>query len=45
MTYAKVYAAWQNDPEGFWMDQARAIDWVTAPTRAIERGASSLSNR
>ena len=36
MTYAKVYAAWQNDPEGFWMDQARAIDWVTAPTKALD---------
>lgn len=25
--YAETYAAWQNDPEGFWADAAAAIDW------------------
>ena len=42
MTYAKVYAAWRNDPEGFWMDQARAIDWVKAPTKALDDSNAPL---
>ncbi len=35
MTYKDVYSAWQTDPEGFWMEQAKAIDWVEAPTKAL----------
>ncbi len=35
MAYKDVYAAWQTDPEGWWMAQADAIDWVTPPTRAL----------
>jgi len=35
-TYAEVYAAWQADPERFWMEQARAIDWDRAPTAALD---------
>ena len=35
MAYKDVYAGWKADPEGFWMDQARAIDWVTPPSRAL----------
>ncbi|WP_424973419.1 propionate-CoA ligase PrpE [Dinoroseobacter sp. S124A] len=35
MTYANTYAAWKSDPEGFWMDAAQAIDWVTPPTKAL----------
>jgi len=36
MGYAEVYAAWQNDPEGFWLAQAEAIDWDVAPTKALD---------
>jgi propionyl-CoA synthetase len=25
--YAEVYARWKRDPEGFWAEAARAIDW------------------
>ncbi len=25
--YADVYRRWQNDPKGFWAEQAEAIDW------------------
>ncbi|MEJ1158104.1 propionyl-CoA synthetase [Prosthecomicrobium sp. N25] len=25
--YAEVYGAWKSDPEGFWADAAKAIDW------------------
>ncbi|TCP60260.1 propionyl-CoA synthetase [Rhodovulum bhavnagarense] len=35
MTYSEVYQAWQNDPEGFWMKAAEAIDWVQKPSRAL----------
>lgn len=35
MAYKDVYAGWKADPEGFWMDQARAIDWVKPPSRAL----------
>ena len=36
MGYADVYAAWQNDPETFWLEQSKAIDWVTPPTKALD---------
>lgn len=35
MTYAEVYKAWQDDPEHFWMDQAKAIDWDRPPSKAL----------
>lgn len=39
MSYAEIYAAWKSDPETFWMEQAKAIDWDTFPTRALfDRG-------
>ena len=37
--YHAVYAEWQADPEGFWMSQAAAIDWVDAPTKALDAEA------
>jgi len=42
MGYAEVYGAWKNDPEGFWMDQAKAIDWVTPPARALDDSNAPL---
>ncbi|SDY20139.1 propionyl-CoA synthetase [Citreimonas salinaria] len=39
MGYREVYDAWKADPEGWWMEQAQAIDWDTAPSRALfDRG-------
>ncbi len=35
MSYRDTYAAWQADPEGFWMDAARKIDWDRPPSRAF----------
>ncbi|MEL6572357.1 MAG: propionyl-CoA synthetase [Pseudomonadota bacterium] len=35
MGYKAVYDAWQADPEAFWLEQAKAIDWVTPPSRAL----------
>ena len=33
--YQDIYNGWKTDPEGFWMDAAKAIDWVKAPTKAF----------
>jgi propionyl-CoA synthetase len=35
MAYAEVYKHWQDDPEGFWMQAAEAIDWDRKPTKAL----------
>ncbi len=35
MGYADIYAKWQADPEGFWLDAAGAIDWVEKPKTAL----------
>jgi acetyl-CoA synthetase len=32
-TYDAMYARSVEDPEGFWADQARRLDWIKAPTR------------
>ncbi|HMO07741.1 MAG TPA: propionyl-CoA synthetase [Paracoccaceae bacterium] len=36
MGYRETYAAWQADPEGFWMQAAEGIDWARRPTRALD---------
>jgi len=39
MGYKEVYEGWKADPEGFWMDAARAIDWDKPPSKALfEKG-------
>ncbi|MEZ5779147.1 MAG: propionyl-CoA synthetase [Paracoccaceae bacterium] len=35
MTYAETYSRWKADPEGFWMEAARGIDWKKMPTKAL----------
>ena len=35
MAYSEVYESWKQDPEGFWMDAAKAIDWDEAPSKAL----------
>lgn len=35
MAYKAVYDSWKSDPEAFWMKAAQAIDWVKAPTKAL----------
>ncbi|MDO4919885.1 AMP-binding protein [Kocuria sp.] len=41
-TYESVYRASANNPEAFWLDAARAVDWVTPPTRALDDSAAPL---
>lgn len=35
MGYTEVYNAAKADPEAFWLEQAKAIDWVEPPTQAL----------
>ncbi len=35
MAYADIYKGWQDDPEGFWMQAAEAIDWDRKPSKAL----------
>jgi propionyl-CoA synthetase len=42
MTYAATYAAWRKDPDAFWLDAARSIDWVTPPTGGLNDARAPL---
>ncbi|MRU16263.1 propionyl-CoA synthetase [Roseovarius sp. A21] len=35
MAYSDVYESWKQNPEGFWMEAAQAIDWDKAPSKAL----------
>ncbi len=35
MRYADLHRRSITDPDGFWLEQAQAIDWVQAPARAL----------
>ncbi len=35
MAYQDIYKGWQQDPEAFWLEAAKAIDWVEAPKKAL----------
>ena len=34
--YKEVYESWQRDPEGFWAEAAREIDWFKPATQILE---------
>ncbi len=34
--YREVHAHWQRDPEGFWGEAAREIDWIRPPQRIFD---------
>ena len=36
MSYREVYEFWKDNPEGFWMDAAKAADWYTDPSVALD---------
>lgn len=39
MGYAEVYKAAKDDPEAFWLEQSKAIDWIKPPQQALfEKG-------
>jgi propionyl-CoA synthetase len=41
-TYQDAYRHSLADPEGFWLEAAGAIDWVTPPSRALDDAAAPL---
>ncbi len=43
MGYNEIYRAAETDPEGFWMDAAKAIDWVEAPSKAVHLNDNGTS--
>ncbi|MYS80247.1 propionyl-CoA synthetase [Embleya scabrispora] len=40
--YQRAHRRSLEDPDGFWLEAAAAIDWVTAPTRALDASAAPL---
>jgi propionyl-CoA synthetase len=40
--YAETYRRSLVDPEGFWLEAAAAIDWVTPPARALDAANAPL---
>ncbi len=36
-SYEALYRAWTADPEAFWADRARLLDWSRAPQRILDR--------
>ncbi|MGO1184219.1 MAG: AMP-binding protein [Micrococcaceae bacterium] len=40
--YRDVYRRSVEDPEAFWLDAAAQIDWITAPTRAVDDSDAPL---
>jgi propionyl-CoA synthetase len=37
--YHETYARWQADPEGFWREAAKLVDWVRPPERIFDPAA------
>ena len=38
-SYPDVYARWQRDPEGFWAEAAKAVDWYEQPKKIFDKDA------
>jgi propionyl-CoA synthetase len=37
--YPDIYARWQRDPEGFWAEAAKEIDWIEPPKKIFDPNA------
>ncbi len=42
MTYADTYRSWQEDPHGFWMERADAIEWIEPPHAALDESQAPI---
>ncbi|MFC5287115.1 propionyl-CoA synthetase [Actinokineospora guangxiensis] len=40
--WAEAHRRGTDDPEGFWLDAAAAVDWTREPTRALDDSAAPL---
>ncbi|PZQ47754.1 MAG: propionyl-CoA synthetase [Rhodovulum sulfidophilum] len=36
MGYRDIYEGWRADPEAFWLEAAKAVDWIRPPSRALD---------
>jgi propionyl-CoA synthetase len=41
--YEQIYASWQKDPESFWGEAAKSIDWVKAPSVVLDNTNAPLT--
>ena len=37
--YHEVYASWQKNPEAFWAEAAKAVDWISPPKTVLDAKA------
>ncbi len=42
--YREIYAAWKKDPEAFWAEAAREIDWIEAPRKIFDPSAGTYGH-
>ena len=42
MAYRDIYEGWRSDPDGFWMKAAEAVDWIQAPSKALDETNAPL---
>ena len=42
MGYREIYDGWKADPEHFWMEAAKGIDWVQPPSHALNASRAPL---
>ncbi len=40
--YQEVYAQWQRDPQGFWAEAAKDIDWYEPAKKVFDPGRRHL---
>ncbi len=41
-TYKDVYAGWQSDPQAFWAEAAKAVDWTVPPQSILDETRAPL---
>ena len=44
MSYASVYESWKTNPEKFWLDIAKAIDWKVFPKTGLNKTNAPFYN-
>ena len=44
MTYSEEYESWDTDPEGFWIEKAKEIDWYKFPENSLSHDADGLTH-
>ena len=42
VTYAETYQRSIDDPEGFWLEAARGVDWISPPKQALDSSSAPL---